>query len=84
MTAGEIAMAALLFGGAIDYSRVHIYKRRYLPFGLQPKNCAMTPNGAIYFDKSRCLLDFSAGSLDARHWFMHEMVGLWRSAHQIT
>ena len=81
MTAGEIAMAALLFGDAIDYSRVHIYKRRYLPFGLQPKNCAMTPNGAIYFDKSRCLLDFSAGSLDARHWFMHEMVHVWQ--HQL-
>jgi len=41
-------MASLLFRDAIDYARVRIYNRRYLAFGLQPRNCAMTPNGAIY------------------------------------
>ena len=74
-------MASLLFGDAIDYAQVLIYRCRYLPFGLQPQNCAMTPNGAIYFDKSRCLLDFSSGSEHARHWFMHEMVHVWQ--HQM-
>ena len=74
-------MAAALFGDAIDYARVRIFKRRYLPFGLQPRNCAMTPNGAIYFDKSCCLVDFSHGSEHARHWFMHEMVHVWQ--HQL-
>ena len=78
---GEIQMASLLFGDAIDYSRVHIYNRRYLPFGLQPRNCAMTPNGHMYFDKSCCLVDFSAGALPAQHWFMHEMVHVWQ--HQL-
>jgi hypothetical protein len=81
LTAGETAMAALLFGDAIDYRKVRIFNRRYLPFGLQPRNCAMTPNGAIYFHKSCCLLDFSTGSADARHWFMHEMVHVWQ--HQL-
>ena len=81
LTAGETAMAARLFGGAIDYPAVRIYNRRYLPFGLQPKNCAMTPNGAIYFHQSCCLLDFSNGSEHARHWFMHEMVHVWQ--HQL-
>ena len=81
LTAGETAMAALVFGDAIDYAAVRIYNRRYLPFGLQPKNCAMTPNGAIYFHRSCCLLDFSAGSEHARHWFMHEMVHVWQ--HQL-
>lgn len=81
MTAGEIAMASRLFGDAIDYTRVRIYNRRYLPFGLQPRNCAMTPNGSLYFHKSCCLLDFSNGSDDARHWFMHEMVHVWQ--HQL-
>lgn len=47
LTAGEVAMASRLFGGAIDYARVRIYNRRYLPFGLQPRNCAMTPNGSL-------------------------------------
>ncbi len=81
LTTGEIACASLLFGGAIDYARVRIFNRRYLPFGLQPKNCAMTPNGAMYFHQSCCLLDFSNGSEDARHWFMHEMVHVWQ--HQL-
>lgn len=81
LTAGETAMVQRLFGDAIDCPRVRIYNRRYLPFGLQPKNCAMTPNGAIYFHKSCCLLDFSKGSEHARHWFMHEMVHVWQ--HQL-
>ncbi|MBC7454584.1 MAG: Rhs element Vgr protein, partial [Massilia sp.] len=74
-------MASRLFGDAIDYLAVRIFNRRYLPFGLQPKNCAMTPNGAIYFHKSCCLPDFAAGSEHARHWFMHEMVHVWQ--HQL-
>lgn len=78
LTAGETAMAASLFGGAVDYARVRIYKRRYLPLGLQPLDCAMTPNGHMYFHKSRCLLDFSCGSEHARHWFMHEMTHVWQ------
>ena len=51
LTAGEIAMASQLFGDAIDYNRVRVFNRRYLPY-LQPKNCAMTPNGSIYFHHS--------------------------------
>jgi hypothetical protein len=74
-------MAARLFGDAIDYARVRIYRRPYLPFGLQPANCAMTPNGHMYFPQVCCLLDFSVGSEHARHWFMHEMVHVWQ--HQL-
>ena len=74
-------MAALLFGDAIDHRKARVYNRRYLPFGLQPRNCAMTPNGAMYFHKSCCLVDFSTGSEIARHWFMHEMVHVWQ--HQL-
>jgi hypothetical protein len=81
LTDGETAMAALLFGDAVDYRKVRIFNRRYLPFGLQARNCAMTPNGAMYFHKSCCLGDFSTGSEHARHWFMHEMVHVWQ--HQL-
>jgi hypothetical protein len=81
LTAGEISMASALFGDAIDYSRVRVHRRRYLPFGLQPKNCAMTPNGSIYFHHSCCRDDFSAGDAQAKHWFMHEMVHVWQ--HQL-
>jgi hypothetical protein len=80
LTAGEIAMASLLFGDAIDYSRVRVHNRRYLPL-LQPKNCAMTPNGSIYFHQSCFLPDYGAGDPATRHWFMHEMVHVWQ--HQL-
>ncbi len=81
LTAGEIEMASLVFGGAIDYARVRVHNRRYLPFGLQPKNCAMSPNGSIYFHHSCFLPDYAAGDPAARHWFMHEMAHVWQ--HQL-
>lgn len=80
MKAGEIAMASQLFGGAIDCARVRVHKRRYLPI-LQPKNCAMTPKGSIYFHHTRFLPDYTAGDPPVIHWFMHEMVLSCRSAH---
>ncbi|WP_426110067.1 Rhs element Vgr protein [Massilia sp. PWRC2] len=76
LTAGEIAMVALLFGDAIDYRRVRVHARRYLPF--QPKNCAMTPNGHLYFHASCFLDDYAQAPIHQRHWFMHEMVHVWQ------
>lgn len=76
LSAGEIAMASLLFGDAIDYQRVRIHARRYLPF--QPKNCAMTPNGQLYFHASCFLDDYALAPVHQRHWFMHEMVHVWQ------
>lgn len=55
LTAGDIAMASLLFREAIDDTRVRVFSRRYLPY-LQLKNCAMTPNGSLYFHQP-CFLD---------------------------
>jgi hypothetical protein len=81
LTEGEIRMASVVFGSSLDYTCVRIFRRRYLPFGLQPRNCAMSPNGSIYFHRSCCLQDFSLGDDHARHWFMHEMVHVWQ--HQL-
>jgi hypothetical protein len=81
LSAGEIAMASLIFGEAIDYTRVRVHNRRYLPFGLQPKNCAMSPNGSIYFHHSCFLPDYARADVGARHWFMHEMAHVWQ--HQL-
>jgi hypothetical protein len=80
LTEGEVAMAAALFGAAIDYAKVRIHDRRYMPF--QPKNGAMTPNGRLYFHRSCFLDDYAAGDIHAQHWFMHEMVHVWQSANQ--
>lgn len=73
-------MASLLFGDAIDYARVRVHNRRYLPL-VQPRNCAMTPNGSIYFHPSCFLPDYGAGDPHTIHWFMHEMVHVWQ--HQL-
>ena len=81
LTPAEIRMASLLFGGAIDVSRVRVHGRRYLPL-VQPKNCAMTPNGSIYFHRSCFLPDYGAGDPHTIYWFMHEMVHVWHSAHR--
>lgn len=65
-------MASLLFRDAIDYRCVRIHRRRYMPF--QPKNCAMTPNGHMYFHALCFLDDYAQASLANQHWFIHEMV----------
>jgi hypothetical protein len=80
LTPAEIRMASLLFGGAIDFARVRVHGRRYLPL-VQPKNCAMTPNGSMYFHPSCFLPDYAAGDPHTIHWFMHEMVHVWQ--HQL-
>jgi hypothetical protein len=79
LTAREIALAREVFGDAINYAKVCIIDRRYIPF--QPKNCAMTPNGSIYFHHSCFLPDYSLGNPTVVHWFMHEMVHVWQ--HQL-
>ena len=79
LTEAEIAMASRLFGDAIDYRRVRIHGRRYMP--LQPKNCCMTPNGSMYFHRSCFLPDYTRADPCAIHWFMHEMVHVWQ--HQL-
>ena len=69
-------MASLLFRGAIDYRRVRIHARRYMPF--QPSNCAMTPNGHLYFHASCFLDDYAKASVSNQHWFIHEMAHVWQ------
>ena len=79
LTLGEVTLARRLFGDAIDYAKVRIHGRRYLPF--QPKHCAMTPNGSMYFHRSCVLDDFAAADIARQHWFIHEMTHVWQ--HQL-
>jgi hypothetical protein len=68
-----------VFGESIDYERVRIHARRYVAF--QPKNCCMTPNGSMYFHRSRFLPDYTRGDSSVVHWFVHEMTHVWQ--HQL-
>ena len=81
LTAGEVAMAQLIFKDAIDYSKVKVHSEGYFPFGLQKKFTAMTPNGEIYFNAEDFRDDFSLEQNWQKHWIMHEMVHVWQ--HQL-
>ena len=74
-------MAYLLFRNAVCYVQVCVYRRRYLPY-LQPKNCAMTPSGSMYFHHSCFLDDYSKANVTGQHRFMYEIAYLWRSGHR--
>jgi hypothetical protein len=76
LTVGETALASLLFRDAIDYKRVRIHARRYMPF--QPNNCCMTPNGSMYFHRSCFLDDYAQASATNQHWFIHELAHVWQ------
>lgn len=77
LTTGEIALAKTVFGFTIDYSTVWIHKDSYLPFDLQDKNTAMTPNGELYF-RDTYRDDFSQSTDDFQHLFIHEMSHVWQ------
>ena len=83
LTEGEIRLAKTVFGDAIDYSKVKIYHKSYLPFGAQPNNVAMAPNGNIYFDPNGTLYhdDFSTAGIDSQALFIHEMTHVYQHQH---
>ncbi|QHM71362.1 type IV secretion protein Rhs [Mixta intestinalis] len=80
LTLGEIALARTVFNGSIVYSRVWIHCDSYLPFGLQRRNTAMTPNGEIWFRKELYRTDFSNifVPVGLKHLFIHEMMHVWQ------
>lgn len=78
LTSGEIALCRTLFKDSIEYSKVWVHREEFLPFGLQPDDCAMTPNGELYFNPRKFKEDFSKDTVDQQWWFMHEMVHVWQ------
>lgn len=79
LTAGEIALARSVFGGAIDYARVRIVNGKWWPF--QPRNTAMAPTGAIHFNPAGDLWsdDFAGEPLSRQGLFIHELTHVWQS-----
>lgn len=79
LTAGEVAMARLIFKDSIDYSKVRVHNEEYLPFGFQDDETAMAPNGNMYFNPKMFVQDYSAIDDRAKKiWFMHEMTHIWQ------
>ncbi|WP_204313635.1 hypothetical protein, partial [Stenotrophomonas maltophilia] len=79
MTAGEIEMARLVFGDAVDYSTVKVHNHGYwMFFGFQDKDTAVTPNGQMYFPKGIYREDYSLDTVRFQAFFIHEMAHVWQ------
>lgn len=81
MRLGEINLASTLYGYSIHYNQVWIHYDSYLPFGLQPTDIGMTPNGEMWFRIDKYEDDFSVPKKDRveeQHLFMHEMMHVWQ------
>ena len=78
LTDGEIALARTVFGGAIDYARVRIHRRKWAFF--QPRHIVMAPLGHIHFhpEGARYREDFGAADIASQALFIHEMTHVWQ------
>jgi hypothetical protein len=79
LTSGEIALASSVFGDAIDYRRVRMFKGKWWPF--HPRNAAMAAMGNIYFHPEGDVWsnDFSKEPLGRQGFFIHEMTHVWQA-----
>jgi hypothetical protein len=79
LTEGEIALAAAMFGPALDPSQVMIRRKRWFP--LQPRTTVMAPCGHIHFHPRGSLYrdDFSAEAVPLQALFIHEMTHVWQA-----
>jgi hypothetical protein len=79
LTEGEVALARGVFGGAIDYSKVTIRRRKWFPF--QPRRITMAPRGHLHFHPlgDAYCDDFSGMPPLRQGLFIHEMVHVWQT-----
>jgi hypothetical protein len=78
LTSGEIALAASVFGSAIDYAKARIANSKFIFF--QPANTTMAPLGTIHFHPGSGLYteDFSTARIGVQGLFIHEMTHIWQ------
>ena len=79
LTPGERALAAGMFGTALDPHPVRIHRAKWFPF--QPRNVAMAPDGHLWFHPEGGVWsdDFSKESLGRQGFFIHEMTHVWQA-----
>jgi hypothetical protein len=78
LTPGERAIAAGMFGAALDPDRVRIHHARW--FAFQPRRVAMAPDGHIWFVPGDGLwrADFADAGPSLRRLFVHELTHCWQ------
>jgi hypothetical protein len=79
LTPDEVELARSIFGNAIDYSKVRLFRGKWWPF--HPRRAAMAPMGDIWFhpDGGGWSEDFSYESLSRQAFFIHELTHVWQS-----
>ena len=78
LTAGEIAIAATVFGDAIDPARATVRHRKFWMF--HPWWVTMAPDGHIWCHPNgfTWCADFAVEPIGGRAHFVHEMVHVWQ------
>ncbi len=78
LTDGEVALAASMFGAAIDYAPVRLRRRKWAFF--QPRDTVMAPRGHIHFhpQSDQWRDDFANAPLGDQGLFIHEMTHVWQ------
>lgn len=84
LTGAERALAAAMFGAAIDLDPVRIRRRKWWP--LQPRGTVMAPRGHIHFHpQSACYCACFGTDMPAgQGLFLHEMTHVWQHQHGIN
>lgn len=75
LTAGELREASWVYGGAVDFARVRIYRGKYAFW--QPDDTAMAPDGNVYFPDQIYQADFSVSARDMS-LLIHELAHVWQ------
>ena len=78
LTPGECALAAGMFGAALDADPVRIHRAKWFPF--QPRNVAMAPDGHIWFHPRGGLwrADFTQAPERLQAFLIHELTHVWQ------
>ena len=84
LTPGETALAAAMFGDAIDYAQVRIARTKWAFF--QPRETVMAPRGCLHFHPRghRYRDDFATSALTDQGLFIHEMTHVWQHQRGIV
>lgn len=78
LTPGERAIAASVFGAALDLSSITLRRGKWFPF--QPSAVTMAPDGHVWFHPAGTEWrdDFAAAGLASRTLLVHELVHVWQ------
>ena len=78
LTPGERAIAASVFGTALDPAPVTLRRGKWFPF--QPRRVIMAPDGHVWFhpDGIEWRDDFATAGLASRALLVHELTHVWQ------